>query len=384
MWPDAEENFGGGFMRRTLLLSVTILLAAGLASFVAVSVDAQAASDQYTEDTPPAPETAGGNTGSGAPPPEPLSSVEGRPSQGSIVKGPGLPEESFPAYSQVIDNGSSARFKAPGWVTKSSAPYYYGKDYSVTGKGSNPARYKVKVPATDVYSVYAWWTAEGGNDPVARYGVSTTSGTRWTEVDQQRDGGLWVKLGEYKMRKGDRYAVQVTPGSGSESGATVADAVAVVRGVQSAPPEEATGDSAARSGDATTFSTRASTSPNGYDVVRQARRFIGKRYRYATCTTTYMSCTCLTKKGYGPFGVRLPMTESGQWNYTPSVRVAKSNLRPGDEVFFKEGGSRYITHVGIYSGGGNIVHASSYFGKVIESKMMYISGYYGAKKYRLR
>jgi cell wall-associated NlpC family hydrolase len=122
------------------------------------------------------------------------------------------------------------------------------------------------------------------------------------------------------------------------------------------------------------------------DVVRAARRYIGTRYRYSTCTRSRMSCTCLTKKTWAKFGHRLPMTERGQWRYDPSRRVwKKSNLRKGDIVFFKEAGrKRGITHVGIYSGRGNLVHASAYFNKVVESKMKYIRGYIGAKRLRPR
>jgi cell wall-associated NlpC family hydrolase len=78
----------------------------------------------------------------------------------------------------------------------------------------------------------------------------------------------------------------------------------------------------------------------------------------------------------------MPLTERGQWLYDRSRWVAKSNLRPGDEVFFNEGGGSRITHVGIYSGNGYIVHASSYFGKVVESKMSYIRGYSAAKRFK--
>ncbi len=116
------------------------------------------------------------------------------------------------------------------------------------------------------------------------------------------------------------------------------------------------------------------------DVVRRARSFIGRRYKYATCRLR-MSCTCLTKRTWAAFGHTLPMTESGQWNYEPSRTIAVTNLRRGDIVFFKEAGWSYpITHVGIYSGNGNLVHASNYFNKVVESKMMYIANPYGAKR----
>ena len=120
---------------------------------------------------------------------------------------------------------------------------------------------------------------------------------------------------------------------------------------------------------------------SGKNVVRAAKRYIGTRYRYATCESSHMSCTCLTKKTWAHFGHKLPMSENGQWSYDRGRKVAKSNLRPGDIVFFKEGKrKRGITHVGIYSGNGNVVHASAFFGKVVESKMKYIKGYSGAKR----
>ena len=302
------------------------------------------------------------------------------PSQGSIATGPELPEEDFSDYSQVVDN-SSERFEAPGWKTGESGLDYYGEDYSVAGEGTKLARYKVKVPATDVYSVYAWWHAEGDNDPTARFGVSTPSGVRWTEVNQRKDGGFWVKIGQYEMKEGDSYAVQAAPGSGEE-GTAVADAVAIVRGVTSAPPEESYegGSSALR----TSADRGSGPNANAWDLIRKARSFQGTRYKYATCTRTRMSCTCLTGKAFGKFGIDMSMSEGKQWSSDRGFKIRyKRNIQRGDHVFFREHGRRGpITHVGVYSGNGNIVHASSYFGKVVESKMRYINGFTGAKRYK--
>jgi cell wall-associated NlpC family hydrolase len=133
--------------------------------------------------------------------------------------------------------------------------------------------------------------------------------------------------------------------------------------------------------------TSADSDPNGRDVVRRARSFDGIRYRYATCNDSRMSCTCLTRKSYKKFGVYMAMDETKQWkSYQGREIKRRYNLQPGDHVFFKELGRRNgITHVGIYSGNGNLVHASTYFGEVTESKMRYIDGYHGAKRYyRLR
>lgn len=149
--------------------------------------------------------------------------------------------------------------------------------------------------------------------------------------------------------------------------------------VADTPPPSST----SQSGEEEMFS--ASGKVTRRDVVRRAKRFLGHRYKYATCTTSLKSCTCVTKRTWAAFGHKLPMTERGQWRYTPSRKIARKDLRPGDIVFFKEAGkSGPITHVGIYSGNGNIVHASNYFGKVVESKMKYISGYHGAKRLRPR
>jgi cell wall-associated NlpC family hydrolase len=120
---------------------------------------------------------------------------------------------------------------------------------------------------------------------------------------------------------------------------------------------------------------------SGNDVVRAAKRYIGTDYKLGACENNRMSCACLTKKVYARFGQKLPFSEDQQWRY--GKRVSKP--RPGDLVFFKEGGrKRGITHVGIYSGNGNLVHASAYFDRVVESKMRYIKGYTGAKSLKLR
>jgi lipoprotein Spr len=53
--------------------------------------------------------------------------------------------------------------------------------------------------------------------------------------------------------------------------------------------------------------------------------------------------------------------------------VSRSELRPGDLVFFRTRGNR-ISHVGIYIGNGKFVHASSARGRVRVDTLT--SGYY--------
>jgi hypothetical protein len=195
---------------------------------------------------------------------------------------------------------------------------------------------------------------------------------------------MWILLGTYAMEEGQRTVeVAAQPVDG---GRVFADAVAVVRGVAAPPEDQTITASGARATD-----SRRLERFSGRDIVRQARKHWHDDYAYATCTKSAKSCTCLTKVSVNPFGHNLGMTESGQWKYDRSRRISKSNLRPGDEVFFKENGPRGpITHVGIYSGRGNIVHASAYAGWVTETKMRYIedsngrSAYFGAKRFKSR
>jgi NlpC/P60 family len=305
------------------------------------------------------------------------------PSQGSLVDGPAIPEENFPPYSQVVDNASPGDFVAPGWRVESSNADGYGEDYRVSEpsqKEAKPARFKVKIPATDVYSVYAWWPAEEGNNTATRFGVNTTSGVEWTEVNQKTEGGLWIKLGEYEMEAGESYAVQVSPAS-EEPGRVVADAVVVVRGVLSGPPDESYDEPA--SGDSMFAASRLSRT--GRHVVRVARKHKGTRYfrspPYPCKAYRKEDCSCHTKVVFRRFDKRLPDSPRLQWRY--GRRISRSHLRPGDLVFFDENRNGRLQdwdHVAIYSGHGYVVHASSYFGKVVESKMKYIRGYWGAKR----
>ena len=228
-------------------------------------------------------------------------------SQGSIATHPYVEVSAgpFPGYSQVVDNTTQGRFEAPGWEVLPGSGLSFGADYARASNRGVPARFKVDIPATGYYSVYAWWPAQTGNSATTRFGVTTTSGTQWTEVDQRVDGGMWVKLGAYEMGAGDYYAIQVSGGSGG--GEVVADAVQVLSGEQ-ASPEEATGEEAA--GDDAAFSAQArGGKTKGSKVVRRARSHLGTPYRLSPphpCRAYRMEdCSCHTKVVFRTFGKKL-------------------------------------------------------------------------------
>ena len=314
-----------------------------------------------------------------------LIAADARPralSEGSLAPYPQVvdPGEGSPAYSRVVDNATPKRFAAPrGWKKLSGNAQQYGEDYRYVeaSSGTKPARFRVGIPERDYYTVYARWPAVKRNNPAARFRISTASGLENADVNQRKDGGMWVRLGAYEMKAGNRYSVRVA-GYSKARGRVVADAVKVVRGTQVAQPMKARRDK----GGGVTAEEPAGGRAQGNELVQRARTHIGTPYRHSPplpCQA-YRSedCSCFTRLVFGE-RLALPDDPVQQWQRGRSVE--KSDLRPGDLVFFKEAGeSNPITHVAMYSGSGNIIHSSSYWGRVVERPMKYVSGYYGAKR----
>jgi len=109
-----------------------------------------------------------------------------------------------------------------------------------------------------------------------------------------------------------------------------------------------------------------SSSSKAAKAVAFAKKQLGDRYRYGASGPNAWDCSGLTAGAWKAAGVKLP--HSARQQYKKGKKVSKSNLKPGDLVFFYKG----ISHVGIYVGGGKIIHASRP-GKPVEYiKMSYM------------
>ena len=300
-------------------------------------------------------------------------------------------EERLPDYSQTVDDVSDRRFDASGWKEGLTDGLAYGGSYAASVAGAGDVRFKLKIPTSGDYALFAWWPFKKSNSTAARFGVRTSLGREWTTVDQSRDAGYWVQIGTYHMEAGDYYAVRVS--NGSDSGRAIADAVALVRGVASPPPNHLAPDDGGSLSpgvvldpdDVTYSASSLSGRVKGRRLIRRGRWHIGTPYRPSPPAPCWAyvkeDCSCFTKIVLRHFK-SLPDSPVLQFQYGHKVR-SRSNLKRGDFVFFKERGyDRPITHVGMYSGHGYILHASGYFGRVVNSKMKYIRNYYGARRIR--
>ncbi|MFS3129702.1 NlpC/P60 family protein [Nocardioides sp. Bht2] len=80
---------------------------------------------------------------------------------------------------------------------------------------------------------------------------------------------------------------------------------------------------------------------------------LGDSYVFGAAGPNAWDCSGLTMVAWGQAGVSLPHSSRAQQGYgTP---VSSDNLQPGDLVFYYSP----VSHVGIYLGGGRIVHAAN-------------------------
>ena len=97
-------------------------------------------------------------------------------------------------------------------------------------------------------------------------------------------------------------------------------------------------------------------SSNGSSIVSYAKQFLGCSYVYGGNGPSSFDCSGFTKYVYAHFGKSIPRSSSAQ--YASAKKISKSNLQPGDLVFFTNGGSS-VGHVAIYMGNGQIIHAAN-------------------------
>ena len=95
------------------------------------------------------------------------------------------------------------------------------------------------------------------------------------------------------------------------------------------------------------------------EIVAYARTFLGCAYVYGGNGPKSFDCSGLTKYVYKHFGYNINRTATQQLKN--GVAVSKENLQPGDLVFFNSTNNdvNKATHVGIYIGNGEFLHASN-------------------------
>lgn len=108
-------------------------------------------------------------------------------------------------------------------------------------------------------------------------------------------------------------------------------------------------------------------------AVAYAKAHLGDPYVYGAAGPNAFDCSGLTMRAWQAAGVKLPHNTNAQ--YAAAKHISKSQLRPGDLVFFYSG----MSHVGLYVGNGKVIHAPRPGTPVQYIKMSYMP-YAGAAR----
>ncbi|MBQ7974755.1 MAG: C40 family peptidase [Clostridia bacterium] len=115
-------------------------------------------------------------------------------------------------------------------------------------------------------------------------------------------------------------------------------------------------------------------------VLAEADKYLGIKYVYGGTTPAGFDCSGFVRYVFDNCGVSLKRVSRDQYAYN-GTSVAKTELQPGDLVFFGSGG--YVSHVGIYAGGGQMIHSPSTGKSICYTSInsnYYLSHYIGAKR----
>jgi cell wall-associated NlpC family hydrolase len=127
-----------------------------------------------------------------------------------------------------------------------------------------------------------------------------------------------------------------------------------------------------------TTPSRGSINMSQSDVLAYASEFIGIPYRWGgTSPSTGFDCSGFTQYVYGHFGISIGRTTGSQIGN--GVQVSRSNLKPGDLVFF--GNNNNPHHTGIYVGNNSYIH-SPRTGDVIKISAMTRSDFITGRRVR--
>lgn len=170
-----------------------------------------------------------------------------------------------------------------------------------------------------------------------------------TEVTVISEDAGWtrVKSGEY-----EGY-IATTLLSDTKQEETVTSRSSGIR-EEMANTEETTNTETEKNASETPSSGGSQSGATGSAIVEKAKQYLGSKYVYGGTTPSGFDCSGFTYYIYKQFGITLNRTAAAQ--YSNGVSVSRDNLQLGDLIMFGKSG---INHVGIYMGGGTIIHAAN-------------------------
>lgn len=140
-----------------------------------------------------------------------------------------------------------------------------------------------------------------------------------------------------------------------------------------AEPQAAASDAAAAPAAAVPYNAAM-----GEKIVATAMQYLGCPYVYGGMSPAGFDCSGFVNYVYNQHGYSLHRVAQNIYS-SDGQSVSSSDLQPGDIVCFGYSGSS-ISHVGIYIGNGQFIHASTYTTGVIITNLSSRNNFIGAKR----
>lgn len=125
----------------------------------------------------------------------------------------------------------------------------------------------------------------------------------------------------------------------------------------------------------------APVTASGSQILAEAKNHLGAPYIYGGASPSGFDCSGFVYYVLKQVGINAYRTPADQ--YKQGTAVSKENLQPGDVVFFAGTYASGISHVGIYAGGGQFIHAPNSRSTVSYSSLTsgyWANHYYGARR----
>jgi cell wall-associated NlpC family hydrolase len=252
-----------------------------------------------------------------------------------------------------------------GWV-RNALLNYSNTQTSQTTEETTTSKTEATTPKTEETTTTAYEAKKGYISATVSANVRETASTSAKILTTlTRNTGVTI-VGE----DGEFYKITYSNYTGYISKALVSDKQVAVTSRGDITTRE-TSTKTTESTATATVQTNESSS-KGEELANFAQQFIGTSYVYGGTTPSGFDCSGFVYYVCKSCGYSLSRDCQVQAN--SGIAVSKSELQPGDLVFFNNPSSGSIGHVGMYIGGGRFVHAANPSKGVITTTLT--SGYY--------
>lgn len=257
----------------------------------------------------------------------------------------------------LAPQNTAVKGKASGQVT-ASGEAGAGAPANADPQGAVPI-----VPVSNTTTAGTATGSAGASYPAAGTSPAASAGASSSTADTSSAETTSGSAGTSSSAADTSSAGASSPAADTSSTGTTSDSTPVTD-----PGSGQTGTGAS-SGQATSSNSGGS----GEAVVSEAQTWLGVPYVWGGDSRSGVDCSGLVMQVFSKFGISLPHSAAGQYGYGSSV----STPGAGDVVFWSDG-SDGITHDGIATGNGTVIHAP-YPGTVVREEAIWSSGYVGSK-----